>query len=401
MSEITFDSMGSAIRIVAEAPLAHGAAADEALAGARAWTADFARRLSRFEPDSELSRAERGSRAIVPASPLLRAAVGAAPLGGGAHRRTDRPDSVGALEAAGYRDSRAGVRAAPLAEALAGGARAPSRPAEPGRRAGGACDVRDDAASIRARPACASTPAAPARAWPQTRSRARLRGFGRFAVDCGGDIRDRRRRSPRPALQVDVQHPLTGDVAMSCELGGGGVATSGLDVRLWRARRRRFAHHLLDPSTGEPAWTGLVGATALGATALEAETLAKAALLSGPGRGRALLAEHGGVLVRTTTARRGGRSCSRAARRRGSVTRRPGPRRSTVWWLASRAAGVIAFVLVTVSVGLGLTMAGRLARGPGLAQAAARSTSRRRSARWSRSSCMASRCSATPGCTPG
>ncbi|HEU5105055.1 MAG TPA: hypothetical protein VFU11_04380, partial [Solirubrobacterales bacterium] len=48
---------------------------------------------------------------------------------------------------------------------------------------------------------------------------------------------------------------------------------------------------------GKPAWTGLVGATALGDSALEAETLSKAALLSGPERGREILAGRGGVLI--------------------------------------------------------------------------------------------------------
>ena len=36
------------------------------------------------------------------------------------------------------------------------------------------------------------------------------------------------------------------------------------------------------------------------------------------------------------------------------------------WWLASRASGIVALALVTISVGLGLTMAGRWARKPGL-----------------------------------
>ena len=39
-----------------------------------------------------------------------------------------------------------------------------------------------------------------------------------------------------------------------------------------------------------------------------------------------------------------------------------------IFWLTSRAAGVTAFALASVSVGLGLTMAGRLARGPGRAK---------------------------------
>jgi methionine sulfoxide reductase heme-binding subunit len=36
------------------------------------------------------------------------------------------------------------------------------------------------------------------------------------------------------------------------------------------------------------------------------------------------------------------------------------------WWIAGRASGIVAFVLVTVSVLLGLTMAGKPVRGPGL-----------------------------------
>jgi methionine sulfoxide reductase heme-binding subunit len=38
------------------------------------------------------------------------------------------------------------------------------------------------------------------------------------------------------------------------------------------------------------------------------------------------------------------------------------------WWLASRASGVVALALVTLSVAVGLAMAGRVARRPGLAR---------------------------------
>lgn len=38
------------------------------------------------------------------------------------------------------------------------------------------------------------------------------------------------------------------------------------------------------------------------------------------------------------------------------------------WWLASRASGVVALVLVTLSVGIGLAMAGKVMRGPGLSR---------------------------------
>jgi len=59
---------------------------------------------------------------------------------------------------------------------------------------------------------------------------------------------------------------------------------------------RRIAHHLLDPSTGRPAFTGVVQATALAPTALEAELRAKCAVLSGPEAAPSCLPD-GGLLV--------------------------------------------------------------------------------------------------------
>jgi thiamine biosynthesis lipoprotein len=126
---------------------------------------------------------------------------------------------------------------------------------------------------------------------------AELRGYSRFLVDCGGDIRSGGGDPSSPPYEVFVEHPLTGERAFVIKLAAGAIATSGLNVRIWRGADGNYAHHLLDPSTGMPAWTGLIGATALGETALEAETLAKAALLSGPDGGRAILAERGGLLV--------------------------------------------------------------------------------------------------------
>ena len=41
---------------------------------------------------------------------------------------------------------------------------------------------------------------------------------------------------------------------------------------------------------------------------------------------------------------------------------------SHVWWLVSRASGLVALVLVTISVGIGLAMAGKLMRRPGLSR---------------------------------
>ena len=75
------------------------------------------------------------------------------------------------------------------------------------------------------------------------------------------------------------------------------MATSGISRRSWLDARGRPAHHLLDPATGRPAFTGVVQATALAPTALEAELLAKAAVLGGPDAAAGWL-PYGGVVVR-------------------------------------------------------------------------------------------------------
>jgi thiamine biosynthesis lipoprotein len=123
----------------------------------------------------------------------------------------------------------------------------------------------------------------------------RLTDFASFVVDCGGDLRvGGRAGEPRT---VFVEDPLTGDAGGQLRVADGGVATSALSRRVWIRPDGTPAHHLINPATGEPAWTGLVSVTATAPTALEAETIAKSALLSGPDAARHRLSRHGGVLV--------------------------------------------------------------------------------------------------------
>jgi FAD:protein FMN transferase len=58
----------------------------------------------------------------------------------------------------------------------------------------------------------------------------------------------------------------------------------------------RPSHHLLDPFTGAPAFTGIVQVTALAPGGVAAEALSKAALLSGPGRAASWL-RYGGLVA--------------------------------------------------------------------------------------------------------
>jgi thiamine biosynthesis lipoprotein len=269
--------MGTTVRLLAPA----GAALEEVRDGIR----ELAARLTRFTPESELSALNSDPRPVVPASPLLCHAVAAALLGARRTRGLADPTLLDALEDAGYAISRVGVEPVSLREALRD---APPRcAASPGARWR---EVRvDHATGTIARPPglrldLGGSAKGLAADWA-ARELAR-RGAGRFAVDCGGDVRvggdhDVRVRGTEETLGVT-------DAA---------VATSGLDRRVWRQPDGSYAHHLLDPSTGGSAWTGLTAATALAPTALEAEALAKAALLSGPAGARRVLGAGGGVLV--------------------------------------------------------------------------------------------------------
>lgn len=115
-----------------------------------------------------------------------------------------------------------------------------------------------------------------------------------FAVDCAGDVRIGGRLRIRRRLQVGS--PFGDEMLHAHETYAGAAATSGIGRRSWRDTSGRPAHHLLDPSTGRPAYTGLVQATAFASTAAFAEVCAKAALLSGPD-GAAAWLPYGGVLV--------------------------------------------------------------------------------------------------------
>jgi thiamine biosynthesis lipoprotein len=123
-----------------------------------------------------------------------------------------------------------------------------------------------------------------------------LRGYSRFVVDCGGDVRVGGPATEAEPYEVEVEHPMSRECSHLLRLGPCGVATSGIAGRLWEAGGG-YAHHVLDPSSGRSAWTGLIAVTALAPTVLEAETVAKAALLSGPDGGRRLLGSRGGLMV--------------------------------------------------------------------------------------------------------
>jgi thiamine biosynthesis lipoprotein len=265
--------------------------ADDALAWARTQLLQWHERFSRFEPGSELSQLNRDPRGRVPVSPLLArlgACVrGAGSLSGGLVDGT----LLDAVVEAGYASDI--QQPLPLARALA--LAPPRTPARPSSRPGWREIEVDLGLSTITRPAGVRIDSGGlAKGLFADVLAEDLAGHGAFAVGCAGDFAiGGRDGAPRA---VDVASPFDGSTLHTFEISSGGVATSGIGRRAWLDGAGRPAHHLLDPATGRPAFTGIVQVTALADTALGAETRAKAALLSGP-RGALQWLPDGGVIV--------------------------------------------------------------------------------------------------------
>ena len=274
-----------AVRIVDDEP---GAAA-RAAAEARRRLLAAHRALSRFDPDSELSRLNRDPRPTVPTSPLLRQVVAAALTAGLRSGGLVDASLVDEIEAAGYAESRqfdapADRRTEP-----------PLHPAAANPHSDWCLLAVDERAGTVTRPPGVKLdPGGIAKGLMADLVGESLADFSSFAVDCCGDLRvggvDRQVRA------IGVDDPAGGPPLHSLRIVDGALATSGITRRAWTGLDGRRAHQIIDPRTGLPAFTGIVQATAVAPTGLLAETLAKSALLVGPERAGSQL-PFGGVVV--------------------------------------------------------------------------------------------------------
>jgi FAD:protein FMN transferase len=292
--ERRFDLFGSRVRLLIGEPIREGAPSPEAMGiQIEFFLRLLHRKLTRFDRASDLCALNADPGEARSVSSTLAVAVGAALW---AARRSDGlvdPTLVDQLEDAGYATSRADVPSAGIADALA--VAPPRRPARP------RADSRWREIEVNAAARMVTRPAGvridtggSGKGLAADLASNRLAGYATFAVDAGGDLRIGGERPLERLVRID--HPTREEHAHEFMLDEGAVATSGIKTRLWRSGQG-FAHHLLDPSSGEPAWTGVIQATSLGSTALEAETLAKMAFLGGPEAAAETLAEHGGLVV--------------------------------------------------------------------------------------------------------
>jgi FAD:protein FMN transferase len=257
--ELHFEALGTTCHL-----LGVGMAASRLRRG-RAWVEAMHGRLSRFLPGSELSRLNASAGGWARVSPELEALLRAA------------------LDA--WRRSGGLVNAAVLEGVLATGYTQPLRlgptaagPAAPAPPLPDVLEVRRGRARLRS--GAGVDLGGLAKGWMA--DRLALGVGGNSLANLGGDLVA---RGPGPA--GDGWPVAVGGVTLL--LRDQGAATSSTRRRRWR-RDGRLLHHLIDPRTGQPAWSGLSEVSVVACSALEAEVCAKTALLLGPAGAPAYLA---------------------------------------------------------------------------------------------------------------
>jgi len=265
-----FTAMGTSCELAVAASPEDETQAQRALAAGLDEVETCERVLTRFNPDSDLSRLNGalgqwvGVDARLVAA--LRAAVDARRVTAG---RFD-PTILQPLVAAGYDRTFAELTNRPAWAA-------------DGWRRGAAIWIDEDSCRARLEPgstvdlggigkgfSAARALEAMRLAWPEL-----LGGF----ADLGGDLAFAGRPTDGDAWRIAVADPREpGANLATLQLNGGGVATSGRDRR--RFGPGRSLHHLIDPETGAPAVRGPLAVTVVAEDAAEAEALGTAFAIS-------------------------------------------------------------------------------------------------------------------------
>ena len=287
----TFTCFGGACTVVVDGTGPAGTP-EEAVRAAADSLLEWHETFSRFKPASELARLNRDPRERVRVSAMMarfaQAAVDAASATGGLVDAT----LLDELEEAGYRgdDLRAEV---PLFVALI---RAPARQPAGARPVARWREIEVDVSeSVVTRPPGVKLDGGGiVKGLAADMVAEMLAGHNGFVVDCEGDMRVGGTGGVGRVLAVTS--PFDRQVLHELAVSEGSLATSDISKRSWFGPGMRPGHHLLDPATGQPAYTGVVQVTARAPTALEGEALAKAAVLSGP-HGAPGWLRHGGVIV--------------------------------------------------------------------------------------------------------
>jgi thiamine biosynthesis lipoprotein len=267
----------------------------------------FEKRLSRFDPGSELSSLNRWPRERFRASPTLIDAVEVALWLAEASGGLYDPTVLANLEKAGYDRSFEQIgQPAPLTDT--GAVPLPDDGCPPCRRAPltfRSVQVNRAKGQIDRPVGVRLDLGGMGKGWTVDRAADRLQGLGPFLVNAGGDIFAYHSPPGRKGWQIELIHPRKPGLLMATLwLHHRALATSTIAKRRWQSEGR-IMHHLIDPRTGQPARTDALSVTVVAERAVMAEVYAKVALILGAEAGLAYLEQLPGVagLIYTADAR--------------------------------------------------------------------------------------------------
>jgi thiamine biosynthesis lipoprotein len=273
---ITFRAMGSQFNVWLETET-DGEAVLRQVPG---WVEAIEARLTRFRPESELSRLNEHCGRWVSVSDTLLQAVLAARRAAWLTDGLCNPLVLPALIAAGYEHSFAEMQRAGLNDS-----RAVSAPVLVPDWRGIAIKPKHHLVRL---PAGAQIDlGGTGKGWSAQQIANRLAAYGPCLVDAGGDLVARGKPQGLPGWRVDVDEPGQADASppvSSILVSDAAVATSGIDYRRWM-RGGQPQHHLIDPRTGQPAVTNVLAATVVHSDAALAEAYAKALVILGSAEG--------------------------------------------------------------------------------------------------------------------
>jgi thiamine biosynthesis lipoprotein len=288
MARLEFHAMGCQMLAILDAP---NPSALRRLQRVPEWFEAWENHLSRFRPESELSRLNRSSGQMVSVSPTLwsvfQASRQAEQLSGG----LVTPTVLDAMLAYGYNASFETLAKEVQAEAVRTPGPLPTT-----------ANIRYDLDqhSIQLPHGLGLDFGGVAKGWAAQQAVGRLQAYGPCLVDASGDIAISGLQDGGQPWQIGVADPLHPELDLAeLLLGRCGVATSGRDYRRWQ-QNGVWRHHIIDPRSGLPAETDVLSATVIAPDLIWAEISAKTAFILGSQAGLAWLEQRpalAGILV--------------------------------------------------------------------------------------------------------
>ncbi len=268
-----FRAMNTEVEVQFYAVVAEGSAA--AVEGVQHMFDTAEERMSRFKPDSELSRLNQSAGSTRRVSPLLfdvvEAAVWAASITGGIFD----PTVLKAMEASGYDRSFEQIGAGPNGETTA-----PARQTS-ARGQYWAIDLNRSRQEITLPSGVGLDLGGIGKGWTVDRAADWLAGHGPFLINAGGDLYAYGAPPGQAGWSIGVADPWDMERdSVRVQVRQMAVVTSTTSRRRWQ-RGEQTMHHLVDPRTGQPAITDAVSVTVIAPRAALAEVYAKSALILG------------------------------------------------------------------------------------------------------------------------